>query len=73
MRYLTDLGLHEQATITNIKATPAMLEHLADLGLTDGCRVELLGRAPLGDPILIHIRGTVIAIRKEQAQTIEIL
>ncbi len=43
---------------------------MLDLGLIKGTRVESLRKSPLGDPIAYGIRGTVIALRSEEASTI---
>jgi len=37
---------------------------LVDMGLTKGVVIEVSGKAPLGDPILITVRNYSLAIRK---------
>lgn len=37
---------------------------LENLGLTRGGRLYIKGSAPLGDPVLVTIRGTDYALRK---------
>jgi ferrous iron transport protein A len=43
---------------------------LLELGLTRGCRVRVTGCAPLGDPMMISVRGCQLAIRKDDAADI---
>lgn len=43
-----------------------------DLGMTRGTPVFALMRSPLGDPVAYQIRGTLIAIRREDARSIAI-
>jgi len=43
---------------------------LLELGLTRGCCVRVTGVAPLGDPMMISVRGCQLAIRKEDAADI---
>ncbi len=40
---------------------------LGDLGIIEGTKITRLGRSPLGDPTAYLIRGSVIALRKEDA------
>lgn len=41
-----------------------------DLGLTPGTQVRVEKVAPLGDPILISLRGFQLTLRKEEARHI---
>lgn len=43
---------------------------LRELGVITGARIIMLGRAPLGDPILISVSGSRIAIRSRDASRI---
>ena len=43
---------------------------LLDLGITPGTRIEVSLDNPFGDPRAFRLRGTVIALRKDQADQI---
>jgi len=43
---------------------------LLELGLTRGCLVRVTGLAPLGDPMMISVRGCQLALRKKDAADI---
>ncbi|MCY3765341.1 MAG: metal-dependent transcriptional regulator [Gemmatimonadetes bacterium] len=45
---------------------------LMDLGILPGTRIEVEMRSPSGDPTAYRIRGTTIALRKEQASQVQI-
>jgi ferrous iron transport protein A len=45
---------------------------LMELGLVPGTRVEIVGVAPLGDPIEILVRGSSLSIRRAEARLIEV-
>ena len=45
-------------------------KRLFDMGVTPGASVELIKRAPLGDPIEVHIRGYMLTLRKDEAELI---
>ena len=42
-------------------------DRLLDLGLTPGEEVVVTHTAPLGDPLVIRIRGASLALRKREA------
>ena len=42
-------------------------ERLLDLGFTPGEEVAVTHAAPLGDPLVIHVRGALLALRKREA------
>jgi len=42
------------------------------MGRTPGVDFEMLGKAPLGDPIEIEIRGYRLSLRKSEAARISI-
>ena len=55
---------------------PAMSEdrrrRFEDLGLIPDTRIVRERRAPLGDPIVFRIRGTLICLRRAEAHLIEL-
>ena len=48
------------------------MTRLRELGLLPNTRIQLIRRAPLGDPIEIYVRGSLISIRKKEADLIKI-
>ncbi|MDO5843934.1 MAG: FeoA family protein [Methanocorpusculum sp.] len=46
---------------------------LLELGMTKGSKIKVDGRAPLGDPIMLSVRGCRIAIRKKDAKNIRVI
>lgn len=57
--------------IRNIGSTD-LKERLMTMGLTPGTKVTILRSAPLGDPIAIGVRSYNLALRKMDAQYIEV-
>lgn len=72
MKTLNDLGPGETGQILHIKSSEQVRNRLTDHGLFEGARVEMLCCAPLGDPILVRALGAIIALRRDEAETIEI-
>jgi ferrous iron transport protein A len=50
----------------------AIRQRLLDMGVTRGTELVVERVAPLGDPIEVRIKGYHLAIRKSEAQFIEI-
>ncbi len=48
---------------------PAMTR-LRELGLLPGTVVQLIRRAPLGDPLEISVRGSLLSLRRSEAELI---
>lgn len=67
---LCDLNLGEKATIKEIGGDKKLAKRLLALGCIEGTEIELKRIAPLGDPIIINLRGFDLAIRKKDAENI---
>lgn len=71
---LSDLELGERAQVVAISPflRPRERRRMLDLGLVPGTAVAAEIRSPAGDPTGYRIRGAVIALRREQADQIQI-
>lgn len=67
---ICDLKIGEKATIEELLGDSKLNKRLSALGLIKGTEVELRRVAPLGDPIIINLRGFDLAIRKKDAKNI---
>lgn len=67
---ICDLLLGEKATIKEVNGDEKLAKRLSALGLIQGTEIELKRVAPLGDPILVNLRGFDLAIRKKDAKNI---
>ncbi len=70
---LNNLKINEKAKIKNLNCTGAIRRRLLDLGLIEGTMIIPVLKSPSGDPVAYEIRGTIIALRKEDSSLIEIL
>lgn len=53
---------------------PEMLQRLLEMGLLEGCQVEILHEAPFGgDPLAIRVRGSLVALRRQEANAVEVV
>lgn len=69
---LDQLELGQVATITALNSIGANRRRLMDLGILPGTQVVAEMKSPLGDPVAYRVRGATIALRREQANQIEI-
>ena len=47
-------------------------QRLMTMGLIPGTRVEILNSAPMGDPIAIRLRSYNLAMRRDDAASVEV-
>jgi len=69
---ITQLKPGQSAIVARMQGDDAVALRLQELGLTPGTEVTLQCAAPLGDPLLLRLRGYALALRKAQAEQIEI-
>ncbi len=71
------IGLHEilpgqRATVETLNHEGAMRRRLRDIGMIEETVIECVGRSPGGDPCAYLVRGSVIALRAEDAKYIRV-
>jgi ferrous iron transport protein A len=71
-RALSDLAPGESSVITGITGDPAIARRLMELGLVPGTPVEVVRRAPLGDPVELRVREIHLSIRRSEASRIRV-
>ncbi len=68
-----DLQIGDRARIISLDQLPGQYrKKLMSLGVTPGTEVELVRRAPLGDPIEIKVRGFNMSLRKTEAGSMSV-
>jgi len=65
--FLTQLPVGKSAKIFSLNAQGRVRRRLLDLGFIPGARVENVRCSPSGNPTAYLIKGTVIALRQEEA------
>lgn len=68
---LTALGCGQSAVIQSVQSKGAMYERLCDLGFTPNSLVTCLYTSIFGDPSAYRVKGTVIALRKRDAEQVQ--
>lgn len=68
--FLNSLPVGKRCRVAALLSDGKQRRRMLDLGLIQGTNVEALQRSPSGDPVAYYIRGTVIALRDEDANKI---
>jgi ferrous iron transport protein A len=69
---LAELAVGARGKIVKVTGEDQISSRLLEMGLTPGASVQLLGTAPLGDPVELSIRGYRLSIRRSEAARVEI-
>ncbi|HEY5381281.1 MAG TPA: FeoA family protein [Acidobacteriaceae bacterium] len=69
---LSDLRVGQSGTLGAVELPEKVSDHLAHLGFLPGAAVEVLRRAPAGDPTVYRIDGVEVALRSETARHINV-
>lgn len=68
--HLDDLPLDEEGLVDTLNCKGAIRRRLLDLGIVQGTKILPVLKSPSGDPTAFFIRGSLIALRKEDANLI---
>ena len=60
----------EKGVIKLVKGEGVIRRRLFDMGVTPGAEVELVKKAPLGDPLEYKIRNYALTLRKKEAENV---
>jgi len=69
---LNEIVKGQTAWITQIIGEDAISMRLMEMGLIDGEQIQLLGKAPLGDPLEFAVRGYRLSLRLNEAKCVEV-
>jgi ferrous iron transport protein A len=75
MVVLAQLAPGEQATIVGVvsHASPAVADRLWQLGFRPSARVDVIRRAPLGDPTIYRVQDAELCMRRRETQLIQVV
>src|SRR5688572_810623 len=69
---LAEAPFRQALTVEHVGGERGFRRRLMELGLVPGTRVEVVGVAPLGDPLELLVRGCSLSIRRSEAQLVSI-
>ena len=69
---LDDLHPGEAGHIVALERTHPLRRRLLELGFVRGARVDVVRRAPMGDPVELRVGGTDLALRRQDLRGIRV-
>jgi Fe2+ transport system protein FeoA len=69
---LADAAKGQVLVVDHVGGERSFRRRLMELGLVPGTTVELVGVAPLGDPLELLVRGCSLSIRKAEAASVTV-
>lgn len=69
---LSDIEVGGSAVVASIELPREVGDHLMHLGFLPEATIEVLRRAPAGDPTVYRVEGAEIALRRETAAHIRV-
>jgi ferrous iron transport protein A len=70
---LATVAIGGQARVADISGDDAVSLRLLEMGLTPGTAVRVVGRAPLGDPLELELRGYRLSLRRAEAARVAVV
>ncbi len=70
--FCSDINIGDTAVIESVGGEGGLRQHLLDLGAIPGVPLKVIGKAPMGDPVEILIRGYTLSLRLDQASLIKV-
>lgn len=67
MASLDQLPVGRTARIAALDGDGALLQRLLEMGFLEGAAIEVLGVAPLGDPIEVRLGDYRVSLRRSEA------
>lgn len=69
---LNKLPINTYGRIHSLHCVGSIRRRILDLGMINGTKIKPILKSPSGDPTAYEVRGTIIALRKEDSDNIEV-
>ena len=69
---LTSLPIGIVARVTSVRGDNQITKRLMEMGVVPGVALRVVKSAPFGDPLEVRVRGYHLAMRKNEADQIEV-
>lgn len=70
---LDQAAIGQRVRVVDVVGDDFLVRRLADLGLRPGVEVEVLRRAPLGDPRVYELCGYQLCLRRSESERVRVL
>lgn len=58
--------------VIKVNGVGPVRRRILDMGLVKGTEIEILRKAPMGDPVEFRLRGYNLSLRKTEAKIVEV-
>ena len=72
MPSLDQMQVGQRGRVEEVLGEDALVQRLMEMGLLEGEEVEIVGFAPLGDPMEIRLRDYRLSLRRNEAARIRV-
>ena len=69
---LLSLPVGRSGRVTAVNGSGRVTRRLMEMGVIPGVPVQVVKAAPFGDPIEIRVRGYSLAVRRSEAEAVEV-
>ncbi len=69
---LSDLAVGSAGRVNSVELAGLLRRRILDLGIIPGTVIECIRKSPTGDPTAYFVRGTIIALRSDDASQIKV-
>ena len=69
---LDQLAAGQSARIDLVEGNDAVVQRLMEMGVLEGEEIEVIGFAPLGDPMEVRLRDYRLSLRRAEAARVKV-
>ena len=70
---LREVPVHTTVKVVKINGEGAFRRRIMDMGITKNSEIYVRKVAPLGDPVEITVRGYELSLRRDDAESVEVV
>ena len=70
---LREVPVHTTVIVVKINGEGAFRRRIMDMGITKNSEIYVRKVAPLGDPVEITVRGYELSLRRDDAESVEVV
>ncbi|CAD7767976.1 FeoA domain protein [Candidatus Methanoperedenaceae archaeon GB50] len=69
---LSDMQPGEKGTVLSVSGDNTVQRRIRDMGIVRGTEIEVVRRAPFGDPVEFRLKGYNLSLRREEAACVSV-
>ena len=73
MKTLKQAKVGDTVTVVKLHGEGAVKRRIMDMGITKNSEIYVRKVAPLGDPVEITVRGYELSLRRDDAESVEVV